>query len=912
MRGFDVAVPYLRQLIGKYQIICVSEHWLYKNQLYKFDEVDERVKSISHASNRSPAEMYGCGRGQGGVGIFWDKSIGGITPIHDITHDRFCGIRLQNKNNTVINIFAVYMPASCSDDDLSSTLDELSSVLESREPESLNVICGDMNGDIGKLGGGRCVHPHTKAGLLVYNFCVRHDLWASNTSSLATGPIRTYLGHTSGSMLDYMLIPSIMKDDVKGCGVIEEQSLNTSDHLPVFVKIYFEHIPTLCTTVKSAATIKWAKLGNEIITEKYTTPLNNDVDSLIIESVGVNPRPEHIDSIINTLTLLIHKNADNLPKTKFRKHLKPYWCSEMNMLKRNKIRAYREWVDQDRPRDPGNWYRIEYIKTKRIFNRRLHALAREYETAEFTQTMKDAELNNSNFWRILKRNKGSNNDKVFAVKNKEDQIVHNLDEVLIIWREHFSSLCSPSDDPNSDSIHFKEVNDKVKDWTNLTDKDEFVKTDFSFKEVKDAVNSLNMGKAPGLDKVTAEHVRYGGEKIIELLQIIFSMMLKVEYVPKVLREGVQVPLHKGKNTSTTDPNNYRGITLLSTFCKIMEILFWKRMEKWWIGNISPMQGSGRKGVSCLHSALLVQETISSKLEMGKKVFVTYFDVAKAFDSVWINGLFYQLRAMGIYGTTWRMLYKMYEDFRCKVKVGDKFSEWYTMRTGIHQGGYLSSIKYVSFVNPLIQELIASKLCSVVSEIPTSPVGYADDLATASTAKCNVDMVMRIAHQHSCKWRYKFNAQKSAVMVHGESSNESKRNSALRQYRIGNDKVSERYNYDHVGVKSCLNGNFEARTCEKIKKGRRALNSVLSVGIKKKGINMCTSNMIFWSIIVPITLFGSELWVLHDPDLKELDMFQRQVGRKMQRFHKSSPVHTSIRALGWMRLETYIKQKRYCS
>ena len=167
--------------------------------------------------------------------------------------------------------------------------------------------------------------------------------------------------------------------------------------------------------------------------------------------------------------------------------------------------------------------------------------------------------------------------------------------------------------------------------------------------------------------------------------------------------------------------------LLSVFCELLEMLIWSRMEKWWLSWISPLQGAGRKGISCTHSAMLLQETVSSRLNMGSKVFVTYFDVSKAFDSVWINGLFYQLRSLGIIGVTWRLLYKMYVNFRCRVRLGDKLSEWYTMSCGIHQGGYLSLVKYVSFINTLVEELKDSKLCIAINNVPSSPVSYADDL-----------------------------------------------------------------------------------------------------------------------------------------------------------------------------------------
>ena len=201
------------------------------------------------------------------------------------------------------------------------------------------------------------------------------------------------------------------------------------------------------------------------------------------------------------------------------------------------------------------------------------------------------------------------------------------------------------------------------------------------------------------------------------------------------------------------------------------------------------------------------------------------------------------------------------------------------------------------------------MCIAIGTIPASLMSYADDLATASIAKYNVDGIMCIAHSHACRWRYKFNARKTAVLVYGEKQSDTKKNFTLRQYRIGGDRVLERSTYDHVGIKWCTGGNFDARTCEKIKKGRRALNSALSLGVKTKGLNMNTCNLLFWSITVPITLFGAELWVFQPSDLHELDLFQRQVGRRMQRFHSRAPIHTGIRDLRWIRLETFIYTKK---
>ena len=55
----------------------------------------------------------------------------------------------------IVNIFSVYLPSPGSTDDLSTTLDDLSVALESREPDSLSLVCGDCNGDVGNIADGR-------------------------------------------------------------------------------------------------------------------------------------------------------------------------------------------------------------------------------------------------------------------------------------------------------------------------------------------------------------------------------------------------------------------------------------------------------------------------------------------------------------------------------------------------------------------------------------------------------------------------------------------------------------------------------------------------------------------------------------------------------------------------------------
>ena len=111
---------------------------------------------------------------------------------------------------------------------------------------------------------------------------------------------------------------------------------------------------------------------------------------------------------------------------------------------------------------------------------------------------------------------------------------------------------------------------------------------------------------------------------------------------------------------------------------------------WWFSEkiFSYLQGICREGFSCIHTAFNLRETVT-EMESTKKCFVAFFDVSKAFDTVWIDGLFKQMYDFGIMVKAWCLLYRAYVGFKCCVKLNGKFSIWDEPLYGIHQGRFIS-------------------------------------------------------------------------------------------------------------------------------------------------------------------------------------------------------------------------------
>ena len=667
----------------------------------------------------SSAEDYGSGRGQGGIALFWRNRIKGISVVSDIILDRACAIRLQTPLGGVMYFISVYLPAMGCSESLDSSLDDITEVIESRDEGAKVVLMGDFNGDIGSSGGPRGYRVATNRGEKVMNFFRRHKLVPMNMQQGAVGPVDTYEGQVNGSTLDYIAVPAEICHLVTECHVHEWSCLNTSDHAPVSAAILVKGLSFHDCTVKHGGHIKWGKMSRYDKYSRYQCVLEPLIATIIATFNESGKTGVAIDGAFTDLTDAIQKVAKTLPHSVYKKHLKPYWSKELTTLKGKKVASYNRWVLAGRPRNHDNALFLEYKADKKVFQSTIRRLSKEYENRQILEAVRSAEVNRNHFWKLVNTGRKNQIRGVSAIKRHDKVVVHEIGEVLDVWADHFLRIGTPQNDDKYDEDHFRNISTTVRGLNDLHDVDDFLYVPFSSDDVFKAIHILHPGKAPGYDGIMSEHLSFAGPLMVDLLCILFNAIRVSEYIPQCFKLGVQVPLYKGKDTCVLDPNNYRGITLLPVFNKLFEVLIWNRLKPWWYGErvISDLQGACKPGSSCVHTAFNLRETLATSMEASDKCFVAFFDVAKAFDTVWIDGLFKQLHDLGITGRTWRLLYRGYINFKCCVKLCGDFSKWNKPQCGIHQGGFMSLMKYTVFINSLLVNLKNSGICCKLYRTP---------------------------------------------------------------------------------------------------------------------------------------------------------------------------------------------------
>ena len=115
------------------------------------------------------------------------------------------------------------------------------------------------------------------------------------------------------------------------------------------------------------------------------------------------------------------------------------------------------------------------------------------------------------------------------------------------------------------------------------------------EEIELAVKQMKKNKAPGLDEITSDIIKIGGEQIYTQLASLYNQILTERKIPKEWKEAKVILLHKKGDKE--DIKNYRPISLLSHPYKIFTRILQTRMKRVLDENEPREQAGFRQGFS---------------------------------------------------------------------------------------------------------------------------------------------------------------------------------------------------------------------------------------------------------------------------------------------------------------------------
>ena len=140
-------------------------------------------------------------------------------------------------------------------------------------------------------------------------------------------------------------------------------------------------------------------------------------------------------------------------------------------------------------------------------------------------------------------------------------------------------------------------------------------------------------------------IKLGDASLVTPLKIIFTNCLRQGVFPEIWKCANVVPVHK-KNEKNVK-SNYRPISLLPTFGKILEKLMYDSLYSHFVSCdlLNPNQSGFRPGDSTVNQLISITHAIFKAFDCNPPLDVrsVYLDISKAFDRVWHDGLIYKLK-----------------------------------------------------------------------------------------------------------------------------------------------------------------------------------------------------------------------------------------------------------------------------
>ena len=419
--------------------------------------------------------------------------------------------------------------------------------------------------------------------------------------------------------------------------------------------------------------------------------------------------------------------------------------------------------------------------------------------------------------------------------------------------------------------------------------------DFTVEEVLENIKSLKNNKSEGYDYVKNEYIKNCPPHFVEIIVKIFNLILRTGHVPYDWSIGFIVPIYKKKG-SQADPNNYRGITLLSCLGKLFTMCINVRLTKFVADQsiIGEEQAAFREEYSTMDHAFVLNELINIYLQRNKRLYCCFIDYQQAFDTINRSALWGKVIANGINGKILRVIYNMYANAKSCVKQQSSISGLFSCNMGVRQGENLSPLLFAIFLNDF-EESIKQKYngLTTFSDISTIlstddieffinmyTMLYADDTLVFAESPVQMQLALDGVSVYCDNWGLSINKTKTKVVIFSRGKVKKQFN-----FKIGDIYIDTTSEYCYLGMVFNFNGKFTKAIIERIVPARKSM-----FGLNEKAVNLLLPPDIhidlFEKMVAPIFLYGCEVWGYGN--IEPLEIFYRKFIKRVLGVGKSVP------------------------
>ena len=763
------------------------------------------------------------------------------------------GIRVNG-----MDLWSTYLPSKAI---VSNGLERLEELINQDRP---TYVLGDLNIDTNL---DRCNNSEASPAERLFDFCRSLTMYP-----LIRNPTR--VTEKSATTIDHIITN---ESNEITAGVM---TVDVADHLCPFV------------------IVKQAEKGRDHPAFKTTRSLKDEnIERLRLDLLGINWQEELKDKDANQkaaafgsiMKSLLDKNCPEKSR-KFNKNvdaIEPWITQGMLQSRVTKNNLYNKWITTKDLR-----IFQKYKEYKAIYENLIKQSHRDHSLELFEKNCHDSRK----MWRItndiLKRKrKGGQTQKSIVFSHKGRSISDNK-EIANEFNSYFVSI--------GESLvnQFK----RTEKYTTYLPKDfngSLTLHEVHEDNVRNIIKRMKNKGSTGFDAMSNLLLKSLKECLIRPITDIVNTSIRTGVVPDQWKIAKVIPLHKGGDS--TSFNNYRPISLLSVYSKVLEKVVHNQLYRYAEEKIlTNFQFGFRTKHETVQAVMNYMQNIETK-KADKHHVSVFIDIKKAFDSCDHKILLRKLRHYGLNN----MAVKWFESYltgRKQVTVyGGEHSEELALTCGVPQGSILGPLLFLIFINdmPLATEL-ATTLFADDTTYQMSGNNWSELLKKFNTELSKIEQWFDANHLtlHPGKTRF---------ICHGVLPTQDPE-LWLKGQRIA--RISPNHDekaFKFLGLWIDQNLDWKIHNQKVTEKLRKIGFTLVQL---KKFLSQKHLEMIYKGIVKPMYEYGIEIW--GHSMTKELKKANKKIVRVINHKPKHAHVEPLLKGMNVMQIEDVYHCKVFAS